>query len=148
MRTRFIVLLVVGLSLGACERVDPNSPLSQRKAIFKQMLKTSEDMGAMLRGRLPFDAGKFAEGAVRLDELAHAPWQHFPKARDEGESNARDDVWARQARFNELARHLEDVTGQLVSVTRGQTLESAKLKEPMDTVETACSACHKEFRTH
>ncbi|MBA1202937.1 cytochrome c [Pseudomonas capeferrum] len=148
MRTRFIVLLVVGLSLGACDRDDPNSPLGQRKAIFRQMLKTSEEMGGMLRGRLPFDGERFAEGAVKLDELAHAPWQHFPKARDEGESSARDDVWARQARFDELARHLEEVTGRLVGVTRDEALESARLKEPMDTVEAACTACHKEFRTH
>ncbi len=56
----FTVLLLAGLTLAACDRVDPNSPLGQRKAIFKQMLKTSEDMGGMLRGRLPFD------GAVSL----------------------------------------------------------------------------------
>ena len=95
----FTVLLLVGLSLAACDRVDPNSPLGQRKAIFKQMLKTSEDMGGMLRGRLPFDGARFAEGAVKLDGLSREPWQHFPQVKDEGDSSARPEVWERQARF-------------------------------------------------
>jgi len=148
MLKRLTVVLLVGLSLAACERVDPNSPLGQRKAIFKQMLKTSEDMGGMLRGRLPFDAAKFAEGAARLDGLAHAPWQYFPQAKDEGDSNARAEVWERQARFQALARQLEGVTGELVGVIRTQPLEAAQLKAPMDSVEAACRACHSEFRNH
>ncbi len=148
MLKRLTVVLLVGLSLAACERVDPNSPLGQRKAIFKQMLKTSEDMGGMLRGRLPFDAAKFAEGAARLDGLARAPWQYFPQAKDEGDSNARAEVWECQARFQALARQLEGVTGELVGVTRTQPLEAAQLKAPMDSVEAACRACHSEFRNH
>ena len=78
MLKRCSVLLLACLTLTACGGVDPNSPLGQRKAIFKQMLKTSEDMGGMLRGRLAFDGQKFADGAVKLDALSHEPWQHFP----------------------------------------------------------------------
>ncbi|PYB78640.1 MULTISPECIES: cytochrome c [Pseudomonas] len=145
---RLTVVLLAALALTACDGVDPNSPLGQRKAIFKQMLKTSEDMGGMLRGRLPFDDVKFAEGAVKLDTLAHEPWQHFPQVRDEGDSSARADVWERQARFQDLARHLEGVTGDLVTVTRNPPLDAAQMKAPMDKVEAACKACHSEFRNH
>ncbi len=145
---RLSVVLLAALALTACDQVDPNSPLGQRKAIFKAMLKTSEDLGGMLRGRLPFDGAKFADGAVKLDGLAQQPWQHFPQVRDEGDSSARADVWERQARFHDLARQLEGVTGELVDVTRSQPLEAAQLKGPMDKVEAACKACHTEFRNH
>ena len=145
---RLTVVLLAALALTACDGVDPNSPLGQRRAIFKQMLKTSEDMGGMLRGRLPFDDVKFAEGAVKLDTLAHEPWQHFPQVRDEGDSSARADVWERQARFQDLARQLEGVTGDLVTVTRNPPLDAAQMKAPMDKVEAACKACHSEFRNH
>lgn len=145
---RLTVVLLAALALTACDRVDPNSPLGKRKAIFKDMLKTSEDMGGMLRGRLPFDGLKFAEGALRLDSLAHAPWEHFPQVRDEGDSSARAEVWQRQERFHDLARQLEGVTGELVDSTRTQPLDPAQLKAPMDKVEAACKACHSEFRNH
>src|SRR5450830_1182784 len=74
---KLTVVLLACLALSACGGVDPNSPLGQRKAIFKQMLKTGEDLGGMLRGRIPFDGAKFAEGAVKLDALSHEPWKHF-----------------------------------------------------------------------
>ena len=144
----FTAVLLISLTLVACDRVDPNSPLGQRKAIFKQMLRTSEDMGGMLRGRLPFDGAKFAEGAKTLDGLAHAPWQHFPQVKDDGESSARPEVWERQVRFHDLAQALEGVTGELLTVTRKQPLDAAVLKAPMDKVEAACKACHTEFRNH
>ncbi|HDS1816457.1 Cytochrome c' precursor [compost metagenome] len=145
---RLTVVLLAALALSACDRVDPNSPLGQRKVIFKDMLKASEDLGGMLRGRLPFDGVKFSEGAVKLDSLSHQPWQHFPQARDGGDSSARAEVWERQARFHELARQLEGVTGELVDATRGQSPDAARLKGPMDKVEAACKACHTEFRNH
>lgn len=145
---RLTVVLLAALALTACDRVDPSSPLGKRKAIFKDMLKTSEDMGGMLRGRLPFDGLKFAEGALRLDSLAHAPWEHFPQVRDEGDSSARAEVWQRQERFHDLARQLEGVTGELVESTRTQPLDPAQLKAPMAKVEAACKACHSEFRNH
>lgn len=145
---RLTVVLLAALALNACDRVDPNSPLGKRKVIFKDMLKTSEDLGGMLRGRLPFDGVKFAKGAVKLDTLSQQPWQHFPQARDGGDSSARAEVWERQSRFHDLARQLEGVTGELVDATRGQPLDAAQLKGPMDKVEAACKACHTEFRNH
>ncbi|MEB6590127.1 cytochrome c [Pseudomonas asiatica] len=153
MLKRLTVVLLAALALGGalsgCDRVDPNSPLGKRKVIFKDMLKTSEDLGGMLRGRLPFDGGKFADGALKLDNLSHQPWQHFPQVRDDaGDSSARAEVWERQTRFHDLARQLEGVTGELVDVTRGQPLDAAQLKAPMDRVEAACKACHSEFRNH
>jgi len=96
---KICVVLLACLTLSACGGVDPNSPLGQRKAIFKQMLKTGEDLGGMLRGRIAFDGAKFAEGAVKLDALSHEPWKHFPQVREEDHTSAKDDVWQKQARF-------------------------------------------------
>ncbi|MDN7140346.1 cytochrome c [Pseudomonas sp. JQ170] len=148
MLKRLSVVLLACLTLTACGGVDPNSPLGQRKTIFKQMLKTSEDLGGMLRGRLAFDGQKFADGAVKLDALGREPWKHFPQVREEDESSARPEVWQQQARFQELARQMEASTAELVAVTRTQPLQAAQLTAPMNKVEAACKACHTEFRNH
>ncbi|MDG9881445.1 cytochrome c [Pseudomonas putida CSV86] len=148
MLKRCSVVLLACLTLTACGGVDPDSPLGQRKAIFKQMLKTSEDMGGMLRGRLAFDGQKFADGAVKLDALSHEPWKHFPQVKEADDTSARADVWEKQARFQVLARQLEAATGELVEATRAQPLRAAAVQGPMDKVEAACKACHTEFRNH
>jgi cytochrome c556 len=145
---RLSVVLLACLTLTACGGVDPNSPLGQRKTIFKQMLKTGEDLGGMLRGRIPFDGAKFAEGAVKLDALSHEPWKHFPQVREEDHGSARSEVWEQQARFQAMARDLETATGELVVVSQVQPYKASNLGPAVQKVEDACSACHKRFRDH
>lgn len=143
-----MVLTLMCLALSACGGVDPSSPLGQRKAIFKQMLHTSEDMNGMLLGRLPFDGTQFAASAVKLDQLAHQPWQHFPAVREEDHTSAKPEVWEKQARFQALAQALEVSTGKLVEATRAQPLQAEGLDGPLQTVENGCKTCHREFRDH
>ncbi|WP_268801223.1 c-type cytochrome [Pseudomonas huanghezhanensis] len=146
--TSVACLSLVCLALSACGGVDPNSPLSQRKAIFKAMLKTSEDLGGMLRGRVAFDGQRFADGAVKLDGLSHEPWKHFPAVREADHTSAKDAVWQKQARFQTLARSLESATGDLVVVSQMRPFQKSVLNPAMEKVEDACDACHKEFRDH
>ena len=140
------LMLVAGLILSGCGGSDPSSPVAQRQVIFKQMLKTSEDTGGMLRGRLPFDGPRFVEGAAKLDTLSHQPWAHFPEQKGSELTRAKDAVWERQARFQELARALEARTSELVIATRQLPLSPATMIPPMNNVEDACDACHIEFR--
>ena len=98
--------------------------------------------------RIAFDGAKFADGAVKLDALSHEPWKHFPQVREEDHTSAKDDVWLRQARFQELARNLEAATGELVIASKVQPYKASNLSPAVQKVEDACSACHKQFRDH
>ena len=141
-------LLAIVLSLAACGGVDPDSPLGKRKAVFKKMLNVSEDLGGMLRGRIAYNEQLFAELAVELDELSHEPWQYFPTVKDDGKTSARDDVWQRQERFQELARHLEGTTARLVASTTEAPFNKSVLALRVQAVEDSCESCHQEFRAY
>jgi len=147
-RKKLTLALLACLTLTACGDVDPNSPLGKRKAIFKQMLKTNEDLGGMLRGRIAFDGPRFVEGAAKLDNLSRQPWQHFPQVKEEEKTSARDEVWQRQERFQQLARELENATAALVAATTAAPLKNAELAPAVQRVEDSCEACHKEFRAY
>ncbi|MDP3817272.1 cytochrome c [Pseudomonas sp.] len=147
MKSRYLLLPLLALTLAACGGVDPNSPQGKRQTIFKQMLKVSEDLGGMLRGRIAFNEPRFVAGAAELDQLTRTPWQHFPQVKEEGgDSHAKDEVWQRQAHFQQLARALEASTAALVAATTTRPLNSADLSAPVQLVEDSCEACHKEFR--
>ncbi len=96
-----LVLLLAGTALAGCHRLDPNSPEYKRQAVFKEMLKTSEDMGGMLRGRIPFDADKFRSNSTKLGELADKPWQYFPTTQppadkvESDDTRAKAEIWQR-----------------------------------------------------
>ena len=148
MKLRLLSLsLIAALALTGCDRVDPDSPLGKRKAIYQAMLDTKEDLGGMLRGRLPFDGEAFSAGAVKLDELSRQPWQHYPEVKEK-QSDARDDVWQRQERFNEMARALEATTAELVGVTSASPVTAQSVAPAFQRVEDAREACHKEFRAY
>ncbi|MBF7728553.1 c-type cytochrome [Pseudomonas sp. N040] len=148
MMRRSLLLCCVVVLLAGCGGVDPDSPLGKRQAIFKQMLKTSEELGGMLRGRLKFDPARFQLQAQALERLSKQPWQHFPKVQDAGESAAKSDVWQRQERFQELARALQLRTAELLQASQAQPLAPAAVKPAQARVEAACKACHQEFRSH
>jgi cytochrome c556 len=100
-----------------------------------------------LRGRVAFKEQRFVQGAAELDQLTRTPWQHFPQVKEEGgESRAKDEVWQRQARFQELARAMEASTAALVTATVARPLQAEALSAPMQRVEDSCKACHEEFR--
>ena len=148
MKSKLLLGLLAVTLLAGCDRVDPNSPMGKRQVLFEEMLRTSEDLGGMLRGRLAFNPQRFAQGAQQLDELSRQPWQHFPKVRDEGDSRDMDEVWQRQERFQQLARELEESTAALVLVVAQPELKPADLREPMQQVEDSCEGCHQEFRAY
>jgi len=141
------VLLVAVFAVAGCDRIDPDSPLGKRKAIYQQMLDIKEDLGGMLRGRLAFDSQGFASGAAKLDELSRQPWQHYPEVK-EAQSDAREDVWHKQERFNQLARELEAHTAALVAATAQAPVTTESVAPAFQRVEDACEACHKEFRAY
>ena len=128
MTIRPLLLCCAVLLLAGCGGVDPNSPMGKRQAIFKQMLKTSENLGGMLRGRVRFDEQDFRAQAQQLEQLSRQPWQHFPAVRDEGDTAAKAEVWQRQERFQELANALQARTGELAQASQAQPLTPAAVK--------------------
>lgn len=145
---KLLLVACACLTLAACGGVDPNSPLGKRQALFKQMLKVSEDLGGMLRGRIPYDEAAFIAGAAKLDTLSREPWQHFPQVRDDERSQATDEVWQRQERFQQMARDLEASTAALVQVTTSPPLSRSALEPAVQRIEDSCEACHKAFRAY
>ncbi|UYP30117.1 cytochrome c [Pseudomonas sp. Z8(2022)] len=145
---KFHLLTCVCAILAACGGVDPDSPLGKRQALFKEMLKVSEDLGGMLRGRIPYDEAGFITGAAELDRLSREPWQHFPAVADDERSKANPEVWQRQEQFQKMARDLEQATAALVQATTAPPLRRAELEPAMQAVEDSCEACHKAFRAY
>lgn len=143
-----VLLVLVSALLAGCGGVDPDSPMGKRQAIFKDMLKTSEELGGMLRGRVAFKEPRFRAQALRLDELSRQPWQHFPQVRDEGDSQARDEVWQRQARFQQLAEAQMASVAALAGASAQSPLSPATLAPLVGRVEADCKACHSEFRRY
>lgn len=141
-----VVLVLTALLLGSCGGIDPDSPLGKRKALFQQMLNTSEDLGGMLHGRLRFNEEQFRDKALLLEQISREPWQYFDEPDDSAKSVARDELWEQKELFMQLARELEADTQRLVQSLEQQPLDKDFLVIRVDQVQKSCENCHQQFR--
>lgn len=146
--SKWLVVVALCLSVAACGGVDPDSPLGKRQTAFKSMLKVSEELGGMLRGRVPYDEARFIAGAAELQQLSREPWQYFPEVRDDERSQATDEVWKRQAQFREIADELQKETADLLAATATPPLSRSHLKPLLQRIEDSCERCHQAFRAY
>ncbi|GHD65913.1 c-type cytochrome [Jeongeupia chitinilytica] len=136
---RLILLCCTAALLAGCSKTDPHSPSAIRQTIFKDMLRTSETLGGMVRGRSSYDPAAFQSGALKLKTLASAPWTHFPEFDASGPSHAS------AGQFNAAARKLEAATTELAART-GPAATMADIRPRFAAVEESCAACHRQFR--
>ena len=151
MKSKAVLLsLVAVLTLSACGGVDPNSPAGKRQAAFQEILKVSENLTGMFRGRINYDADKFRAGATELERLSHTPWQYFPKVQEGEQGRASDEIWQRQEQFHELARDFEAASLALMhsADAEPETQRRAEQEKAMQRVEDSCKACHQVFRSY
>ena len=149
MKKLVLSVTVLAVLLAGCDKVDPNSPEGKREAIFKQLLKSKEHMGGMLRGRIPFVADDFTQHANEVENLAQQPWQYFPVPENgKATGQAKDAVWKDQQRFKQLTKQLEQTTKALALAAHKPNLQPADVQPAFKKVEDTCSECHKAFRIY
>ncbi len=144
----FLVALVA-LALGGCngEAPDthPDQPVTKRRAVFKDMVRTLEPMGMVARERKAYLAPEFLANAQALQKLAVQPWPLFTADSNYPPTHARPEVWTQAADF-QLAQHT--FTGRvdaLVQAAQGQDL--ARIRAAVNDVQQSCKACHDNFRS-
>lgn len=139
-------LLPCLLALSACgepEDTRPGKPVANRQAAFKQIMRTFEPMGVMLREK-GYEPKGFAAQASKLKDIKDAPWSHFGPDTQYPPSKSTDAVWQQMAEF-EQARDtfLKAVTTLDKAAQTGQ--EDA-VRKAYDAVHASCKNCHKTFR--
>lgn len=147
-RLILLTAFVAALSLTACSNepqdTHPNQPVTKRKAIFKQMLRTLEPMGMVVREREDYERQSFLSGAKELKQLATEPWVHFTPDSNYPPTRAKPEIWQNQAEFIQAQNKLKGSTDQLVKAAESGNM--ALIRPALNNVEESCKSCHQQFR--
>lgn len=100
-------------------------------------------IGAMVSGRVPFDAKMAAENADVVVMLAGLVLPGYPAGTEGG--RAKPEIWKEQARFKELAETGQADAVKLAAAARTGKLEN--LKAAFGPAAETCKACHDAFRS-
>jgi cytochrome c556 len=135
--------VIVALPASAQFR-NPEAAIKYRQSVMSVQGFHLGRIGAMVNNRVPFDAKVVAEDAAVLDVIDKLPFIAFVDGSDKGDTKAKPAIWTERAKFNELARKLQDETAKLNAAAKTGNLE--QIRPAFGAVAQACKACHDSYQ--
>ncbi|WP_024605415.1 MULTISPECIES: c-type cytochrome [unclassified Pseudoalteromonas] len=123
---------------------EPSDAIEYRQAAFSMISVQIGDMGAMLKGKVPFNAEQFKMRANNAAALSKMPWEAFYEGTDKGDTAALTAVWAENATFVEKANAFAANADKLALAA--QSGDKAVIGKAFGAWAKGCKDCHKQFK--
>lgn len=102
-------------------------------------------LGAMVKGKVAFDAAAFTLHAERIAYLSDQVVEGFPSGSDKGaHTDAKAALWANFDDFKDKAKAFNTEAKALAEVAKEK--DAAKDKAQFKKVAAACKACHEKYK--
>lgn len=138
-----IALPMLGACSGEVEDSRPGQPVKSRQVAFKDIIRSFEPMGVMLRSNT-FNADKFLALAGEVVAKRDAPWTHFGPDTNYPPTKATAEVWQQPEKFEQARLAFIAATDTLL--TAAQTKDRKQLEAPYKAAYETCQDCHKTFK--
>ena len=99
-------------------------------------------LGAMVQGKIPFDAKAAQDNAEVVLNMSKLPWAGFGPGTEGGK--AKPAIWKEQAKYKEHADKFEAEAVKLSAATKTGNLDN--LKAAFGDAAGTCKACHDAYR--
>lgn len=102
-------------------------------------------IGAMVSGRIPYDAKMASDSADLIVLTSKLPWVAFGPDTNKGAplTDAKPAVWTEPAKFKDLADKMQAEVVKLAAAAKVGNLDA--LKAAYGPARDACKACHDAF---
>ena len=145
-RQAIFFLLSLPLLITACgEPADthPGQPVTQRRAAFKEIVKSFEPMGVQLR-KNRYEAKEFLVLAKALNQLKEGPWAHFGPDTNYPPTKAKAALWAEPEKFTASRDAFLKAAAALVVAAESSDVK--QVSTAYEVLHDTCRSCHKGFR--
>lgn len=140
-----VVIALGSASIASARERDPiKSAIHARKAAFTLIATNLGPMGAMAKGKMPFNKDEFTLRAVNLEALSTMPWEFFIPNSQKG-SESKPSVWENADDFKSKADIFKMKVSDLAQASRSGDEEAMKIR--FRKVANTCKDCHKEFKS-
>jgi len=123
----------------------PEDAVKYRQSVMTVMANHFGRIGAMVNGRVPYDAKVATDNAEIVSMMSHLPWAGFafPGA-DKISKQAKPEIWTDPAKFKETNEKLTAEPAKLVAAAKTNSLDN--LKAAFQSTANTCKGCHDNFR--
>jgi cytochrome c556 len=123
---------------------DAHDAVKYRKAAFTVMAAHFGRVGAMVQGRVPFDAAAAQANLEVATTMSKLPFTAFGPGTDVGETRAKPNIWSDNAKFTAAANKMVEEMAKLNTAAKSGNLD--QIKAAFGPVGGSCKACHDDFR--
>ncbi|MBV7314207.1 cytochrome c [Shewanella sp. NIFS-20-20] len=118
--------------------------IEYRQDAFGLIAYNFGDMGAMMKGKKPFDAAVFAVRAQNVAALSLLPAEGFIRESSQGDTGAKAEIWQDKAEFDAKMKQFQtDAANLAVVASAGNEKE---IKQAFQATAKNCKACHDTFK--
>jgi len=138
--------LVAMATPASAQFAKPEDAIKYRQSALSVMGTHFGRVGAMVNGKVPFDAKAAADNAEIVAAMAKLPWAAFGPNTDKGSipTRAKPEIWAEQAKFKEYSDKLGAESIKLAAAAKTGNIDT--LKTAFGATAGSCKACHDAYR--
>lgn len=141
-----LTLAAAAFSLPAAAQFQkPEDAVKYRQSGMFVMANHFGRIGAMVQGRVPYDAAIATANAELVATLSKLPFAGFVEGTPgTAKGTAAPAIWTKRADFDAGAKKMQDEVTKLVAASKTNNLDN--LKAAFGEVGKTCKGCHDNFR--
>jgi len=118
--------------------------VKERMELMKSMGERMKEMGAMVKGKVTFDAASMAVSAEEIKQAGAEISHLFPEGSSHKPSEALPRIWEERGQFDEMTEKMILEAGKLSDLAVAGDRRSIMVQ--FIKLGKTCSACHTDFR--
>jgi cytochrome c556 len=143
--TIFAAALAAVATPAAAQFAKPEDAIKYRQSVMTVIAAHFGRIGAVVQGKVPYDAKATADNAAIVYSLSRLPFTAFVEGSDKGgNTKAKPEVWKEGDKFQAAAKDFQDQAAKLDAAAKSGNLDAVKAAFG-DTGKT-CKACHDNFK--
>lgn len=117
-----------------------------RQSVFSLLGSNMGPLGAMAKGKTPFDAEQAEKHAVRINQLSLmiADYSRTDTSKFDVETEALAKIWQETDNYSQRIEDLTKASATLISAA--QSKDEAATKKAIGGVGKTCGGCHDDFK--
>lgn len=123
----------------------PEDAVKYRQSSMFVMANHFGRIGAMVQGRVPFDAATALANAEVVSTMSRLPFAGFVEGTASTEKGkAKANIWTDRAKFDAGAQKMQEEVAKLLAAAKTNNLDN--IKAAFGGVGQACKGCHDDYR--
>lgn len=124
--------------------VKPEDAIDYRQGVFQAIKWHFGTMGAMVKGKMDYDADDFTRRAEIVSQLSHLPWEGFVEGSYSGDTDALPAIADNWGKFEGGSNMLMEKTAALAAAAK--TGDMDQIRPAFGEVGKTCKGCHDNFK--